>query len=158
MAGSKRSGGLLAYRRRDEAFEVLLVHPGGPFWKKKDHGAWTIPKGELDDAEDHLTAARREFEEETGFVPEGPYLPLGSVVQKSGKRVEAWGFEGDFDVTRLVSNRIDIEWPPRSGRRVSIPEVDRGEYFGVEEAMLRINPAQIPLIFALRAALEKKSE
>lgn len=158
MAGSKRSGGLLAYRMRDGQLEVLLVHPGGPFWSKKDHGAWTIPKGELDDSEDHLTAAQREFREETGFVPEGPYLPLGSIVQKSGKRVEAWGFAGDFDVTCLVSNRIDIEWPPRSSRRVSIPEVDRGEWFGVEEARLRINPAQIPLIFALQTALEKKSE
>jgi predicted NUDIX family NTP pyrophosphohydrolase len=158
MAGAKRSGGLLAYRIRNDALEVLLVHPGGPFWQKKDHGAWTIPKGELDEHEDHLTAARREFEEETGFIPDGPYLPLGSIVQKSGKRVEAWGFAGDFDVTLLVSNRIDIEWPPRSGRRVSIPEVDRGAYFGIEEAQLRINPAQIPLIFALRAALEKKSE
>lgn len=158
MARSKASGGLLAYRTRNGVLEVLLVHPGGPFWSKKDHGAWTIPKGELDENEEHLAAARREFAEETGFTSEGPYLPLGNVVQKSGKRVEAWGFAGDFDLTRLVSNRIEIEWPPRSGRKMSIPEVDRGEYFPVEEAEKRINPAQIPFIFALRAALEKKSE
>lgn len=143
---------------RNGALEVLLVHPGGPFWSKKDHGAWTIPKGELDESEEPLAAARREFEEETGFVSEGPYLPLGAITQKSGKRVEAWGFAGEFDVARLASNRIEIEWPPRSGRTISIPEVDRGEYFPLEEAQLRMNPAQIPLIFALRAAIEKKSE
>jgi predicted NUDIX family NTP pyrophosphohydrolase len=155
---AKQSGGLLAYRMRDGALEVMLVHPGGPFWKNKDAGAWTIPKGELDAEEDALSAACREFQEETGFAAEGPFLPLGHIVQKSGKRVEAWAFAGDFDVTALVSNHIDIEWPPRSGRKLSIPEVDRAQYFGAEEAQRRINVAQIPLIFALQAALEKNSE
>jgi predicted NUDIX family NTP pyrophosphohydrolase len=154
----KTSAGLLAYRWRQACLQVLLVHPGGPFWKNKDHGAWTIPKGELDVDEEPFVTACREFLEETGFEPAPPYLPLGTIRQKSGKEVRAWGFEGDFDVTKLVSNVIPIEWPPRSGRRVEIPEVDRGEYFGVEEAVLRVNPAQIPLISALQRQLEKKSE
>lgn len=158
MAPQKNSAGLLAYRLRGGSVEVFLVHPGGPFWKNKDHGAWTIPKGEMDPNEESLAAACREFLEETGFPPSAPYLPLGTIRQKSGKQVRAWAFAGDFDPSQLVSNLIHIDWPPGSGKRIQIPEVDRGDYFGLEEARLRVNPAQIPLIFALQNHLEKKSE
>ncbi|WP_231966700.1 NUDIX domain-containing protein [Terriglobus roseus] len=117
------------FRKRAEVFEVFLVHPGGPFWAKKDVGAWTVPKGEFTNDEGPLAAAQREFIEETGFIPQEPFLELGSVTQKSGKVVFAWAFEGDCDPADLRSNTCEIEWPPRSKRLVTIPEVDRGQWF-----------------------------
>ena len=122
------------YRSRDSRLEVFLVHPGGPFWAKKDLGAWSIPKGEYVDGEQPLEAAKREFREETGFAAEGKFLELGAVQQASGKIVSAWAFAGDCDPARLVSNHCEVEWPPRSGRRIDIPEVDRGGWFSVSEA------------------------
>jgi predicted NUDIX family NTP pyrophosphohydrolase len=150
---SKRSAGLLMYRRRESGIEVLLVHPGGPLWAKKDRGAWTLPKGEYDLEEDPLHAARREFQEETGFVAEGEFLALGSVRQKSGKIVAAWAFEGDCDPAKLVSNTCEIEWPPHTGRRMEIPEVDRGGWFGLAEAHAFIREEQGKLLDALAGIL-----
>jgi len=117
------------FRTNADSFEVFLVHPGGPFWAKKDAGAWTVPKGEIENDEEPLVAAQREFTEETGFIARGPFLELGSVTQKSGKVVLAWAFEGDCDPAELRSNTCEIEWPPRSKRLVTIPEVDRGAWF-----------------------------
>jgi predicted NUDIX family NTP pyrophosphohydrolase len=134
------------FRRRGSALEVLLVHPGGPFWAKKDLGAWTIPKGELEEGEDELATARREFEEETGFSPSGPFLPLGSVTQKGGKVVHAWAFEGDCAPETIRSNTFKVEWPPSSGQWREFPEVDRAQWFTLEEARRRINPAQVALL------------
>lgn len=128
------------YRRREGSIEVFLAHPGGPFWAKKD--LWTIPKGEYEDGEDPLDAARREFHEETGFEPSGPYLPLGEIRQASGKLVLGWAFEGDCDPGALRSNTCWIEWPPRSGRQIEIPEVDRGAWFDIEKARARIFQGQ----------------
>jgi predicted NUDIX family NTP pyrophosphohydrolase len=144
----KRSAGLLMYRRR-EVLEVFLVHPGGPFWAKKDLAAWTIPKGEYDDAEEPLAAAIREFHEETGFTPREPYLDLGTIKQPSGKLVHAWAFAGDCDPAALVSNTCEIEWPPRSGRMLTIPEADRGAWFTLAEARARIFKGQQHLLAAL---------
>jgi predicted NUDIX family NTP pyrophosphohydrolase len=139
---AKRSSGILLFRRTTE-LEVLLVHPGGPFWAKKDLGAWSIPKGEHDDAEESITAALREFGEETGTMPEeGELDDLGSVRQKSGKVVQAWALEGDLDADAIRSNTFTLEWPPRSGRQSEFPEVDRAAWFGIDEARERINPAQ----------------
>src|ERR1700677_979233 len=131
---SKRSAGLLMYRKRKGEIEVFVVHPGGPVWAKKDQGAWTLPKGEYEADEDPLVAAQREFQEETGFFASGNFIELGSVRQKSGKIVIAWAFEGDCDPAQLVSNTCEIEWQPRSGKRMEIPEVDRGSWFGFAEA------------------------
>ncbi|MDY7096063.1 MAG: NUDIX domain-containing protein [Acidobacteriota bacterium] len=144
----KISAGLLMFRRRD-APELFLVHPGGPFWAKKDRGAWSIPKGEVAEGEDLLAAARREFEEETSFVPLGPFLPLPPVRQKAGKEVHAWAFEGDHDPARLVSNLSIIHWPPGSGKTMEIPEIDRGGYFSPQEAREKLNPAQAEWVDAL---------
>lgn len=141
------------YRRAGERLEVLLAHPGGPLWRRKDEGAWTIPKGEYEDAEDPLAAARREFGEETGYGIEPPFIPLGEVVQKSGKRIAAWAFAGDGDPARLRCNTFEIEWPPRSGRMQTFPEIDRVGWFGVDEARRKINPAQQALVDRLEAAL-----
>lgn len=147
----KKSAGLLMYRRDVAAgLQVLLAHPGGPFWRGKDPGAWTLPKGECGEAEEPLAAARREFTEETGFGSAPPFLPLGEVAQKSGKRILAWAFEGDCDPALLRSNTFDIEWPPRSGQRQSYQEVDRIEWFTLDEARRRINPAQAALLQRLR--------
>lgn len=147
----KRSAGLLLYRIRARKVEVLLGHPGGPFFRKKDHGAWTIPKGLLEDeGEDELTGARREFEEETGMsVPDTELLDLGEIRMKSGKRVRAWAFRGDCDPEQLASNTFEIEWPPRSGQRAAFPELDRFAFFEVEEAAERIHPAQTPFVVRL---------
>lgn len=150
---AKQSAGLMMYRRRDGAAEVFLVHPGGPYWAKKDKGAWTIPKGEYGEDEDALKAARREFEEETGLAARGRMLELGTVKQKSGKVVRAWAFEGDFDPSRLKSNTCEIEWPPRSGRRMTIPEVDRGGWFGMDEAREYIREEQRELLETLRGVV-----
>jgi predicted NUDIX family NTP pyrophosphohydrolase len=137
------------YRRRPAGLEVLLVHPGGPFWAKKDLGAWTIPKGEIADREDELATARREFEEETGLRPDGTLIPLGSVKQKGGKVVHAWAFEGDADAGAIRSNTYQVQWPPGSGEWRAFPEVDRAEWFSLDEARRRINPAQAALIDTL---------
>jgi predicted NUDIX family NTP pyrophosphohydrolase len=143
---AKRSAGLLLYRRRNEALEVFLVHPGGPFWAKKDLGAWSIPKGEYAEDEDGLAAARREFEEETGFPAPANAIPLGELKQASGKLVTAWAAEGDCDPAKLASNTCEIEWPPRSGRKMEIPEVDRAAWFSIEEARRRILQSQLPVL------------
>ena len=147
------SAGLLMFRRRGGALEVLLAHPGGPAWTNKDLGAWTIPKGELAEGEDPLATARREFEEETGIRPEGAVYALGTVRQKSGKTVHAWAFEGDADPAAIRSNSFRMQWPPGSGQWQTFPEVDRAEWFSPDEARRRINPAQAPLIDALESTL-----
>jgi predicted NUDIX family NTP pyrophosphohydrolase len=146
----KRSAGLLMYRRSGGHVEVLLVHPGGPFWMKKDAGAWSIPKGEYDEGEDAFAAATREFREETGLVAQGSFLPLAPVRQ-SGKIVQAWAFEGDCQPESLRSSTFSLEWPPRSGRRQEFPEVDRAEWFGLEEARRKIIPGQVALLDELAA-------
>ncbi|HEV8226569.1 MAG TPA: NUDIX domain-containing protein [Methylomirabilota bacterium] len=146
----KRSAGLLMYRRREGHVEVLLVHPGGPFWMKKDAGAWSIPKGEYDEGEDAFAAATREFQEETGLVAQGPFLPLAQARQ-SGKIIQAWAFEGDCQPESLRSSTFALEWPPRSGRRQEFPEVDRAEWFGLEEARRKIIPGQVALLDELAA-------
>lgn len=150
----KRSAGLLLYRRKDESIEVFLVHPGGPFWSKKDLGAWSIPKGEYGDDETPLAAARREFEEETGFLPPPGAMELGEVKQAGGKLVKAWAAEGDCDPARLVSNTCETEWPPRSGRMIEIPEVDRAAWFPIEDAHVRIFQSQQPFLERLKQKLE----
>lgn len=137
------SAGLLMHRVRDGNLEVFLVHPGGPFFKERDRGAWTIPKGEVDEDEDLLQAAVREFEEEVGFRPDGPFRTLGETKQKGGKTVHAWAFAANRDPSHaLTSNTFELEWPPHSGRKQSFPEVDRGEFFRIEEARKKLNPAQ----------------
>ncbi len=141
------------YRVRAATLEVFLVHPGGPMWAKKNEGAWTIPKGEYDDAEEPLAAACREFTEETSFVAQPPFLELGSVRQKSGKVVIAWAFAGDADAKALVSNTCEIEWPPRSGKRLEIPEIDRGEWFSLDRARSYLRAEQVPLLEALEVRL-----
>ena len=141
------------YRRGEGGIEVFLVHPGGPFWAKKDAGAWTIPKGEYDSDEEPLMAAQREFTEETGFIAGGTFLSLGSVRQKSGKTVIAWAFEGDCDPETLCSNTCMIQWPPRSGKQMEIPEVDRGDWFSLEAAYARIRDEQKILLDRLSALL-----
>jgi len=139
---AKRSAGLLMYRGSGARIAVLLVHPGGPFWAKKDLGAWSIPKGEYASDEDALAVAQREFAEETGAQPRGKFRPLGEIVQAGGKRVAAWAVEGDFDPATLVSNTFETEWPPRSGRTRSFPEVDRAGWFSPEQAREKINAGQ----------------
>ena len=147
------SAGILLFRRRGRKLEVLLAHPGGPFWAGKDAGAWTIPKGLIDENEDPLAAAQREFAEETGYRPEGPFLPLGEVRQKAGKVVRAWACEGDLDATRTTSNLMSLEWPPRSGKWIRIPEVDRCDWFSPTAAREKLNPAQAAFIDRLEEAL-----
>ena len=147
----KRSAGILMYRNAGGELRVLLVHPGGPFWAKKDAGAWSIPKGEYGDGEDALACARREFAEELGRAQEGEFRELGEVTQRGGKRVTAWALEGDFDVETMVSNTFELEWPPKSGRRRLFPEVDRAAWFTVEEAHEKILPAQWDFIDRLVA-------
>jgi predicted NUDIX family NTP pyrophosphohydrolase len=145
----EQSAGILMYRRRGSAVEVLLVHPGGPFWKKKDDGAWTIPKGLQGEGEEALAAARREFEEETGAAPAGEFIPLGEFRQSSAKTVSVWAVEGDFDVTKLKSNTFTLEWPPRSGRSQEFPEIDRAAWFSPGEARRKILKGQWPVLEAL---------
>lgn len=152
----KRSAGLLMYRVRDRQGEVFLVHPGGPFWAKKDLGAWSICKGEYVDGELPLEAAKREFQEETGFVARGDFLDLGAVQQAGGKLVSAWAFAGDCDPAKLVSNRCQVEWPPRSGRTIEIAEVDRGGWFSFNEAKQRIMKSQTPFLDRLAQLLPEK--
>ena len=150
---AKRSAGLLLYRRRAGTLEVFLVHPGGPFWAKKDAGAWTIPKGEIDEGEDELAAARRETAEETGFAPEGDFMALPPIRQKAGKVVVAWAIEAECDPSQLRSNLFSMEWPPRSGRMAEFPEIDRGAWFSMDEARGKLLEAQLPLLDSLQAAL-----
>ncbi len=147
----KKSAGLLMYRVRRGVLEVLLVHPGGPFWEKKDAGAWFVPKGEIAANEDELSAAMREFQEETGLAPAGPFLALGSVRHKGGKTVIAWAFEGDCDPATLSSNTFTMEWPPRSGRQREFPEIDRAAFFTREAARRKMHPAEFAFVARLEA-------
>lgn len=149
----KKAAGILLYRTRDNILQFFLVHPGGPFWKNKDEGAWTIPKGELNENEDPLEAAKREFLEETGMEVRGEFLPLEPVKQKSGKTVYAWACEMDIDEKLIVSNTFQLEWPPKSGKYIDVPEVDRAQWFDLETASGKINPAQKSLLHQLN---EKK--
>jgi predicted NUDIX family NTP pyrophosphohydrolase len=148
-----RSAGILLWRRAAGAVEVLLVHPGGPFWARRDLGAWSIPKGELGTDEAPEMAARREFAEELGVEPDGDLVPLGEIRQKAGKQVLAFAAEGDVDTLAVRSNTFEIEWPPRSGRRQSFPEIDRAEWFGLEAARDRIIEGQRPFLDRLEAML-----
>jgi predicted NUDIX family NTP pyrophosphohydrolase len=150
---AKRSAGILMYRREGSEIEALLVHPGGPFWAKKDLGAWSIPKGEYAEGEEPLAIAVREFEEETGARPSGDFLPLGEIVQPGRNVVSAWAMEGDFDVGALKSNLFEMEWPPKSGRRASFPEVDRAEWFSIDAARKKILPGQSAFLDRLLSAL-----
>ena len=150
-----QSAGLLMYRIVDGEIEVLLGHPGGPFWIRKDEGAWTIPKGLVASGEEPLAAARREFAEETGHDPEGEAVPLGSARQAGGKTVHVWAMEGDFDPADLNSNSFEMEWPPRSGRRQSFPEIDRAAWFRVAEARKKILKGQALFIDRLLQALRQ---
>jgi predicted NUDIX family NTP pyrophosphohydrolase len=143
---AQTSPGLLMYRGAGEGIEVFLVHPGGPFWAKKDEGAWSIPKGIPNPGEDSLAAAKREFHEETGFTPEGDFRPLGAFKQPGGKIVHAWAFEGDCDPSKLASNLFEMEWPPKSGKRARFPEIDRAGWFGPSEASIKILPGQRPIL------------
>ena len=153
---SPRSAGILCYRLRGGAPEVLLAHPGGPFWAKKDLGAWTIPKGEIAEGEDAMAAAMREFNEETGIHATGPLAPLPPIRQRGGKTVLAWAMQGDCDPAALRSNTFLMEWPPRSGRMAEFPEVDRIQWFTFAEAQARILPAQAPLLHELERILNAK--
>lgn len=150
---TRQSAGLLMYRRRDAEPEVFLVHPGGPFWARKDIGAWSIPKGEYDQSEQPLQAARREFHEETGFPADGNFVSLGQLKQAGGKTVVAWAFEGDCDPATLISNTCSIEWPPRSGRQLEIPEVDRAHWFSLHDAGTYILKSQQPFLNRLSTLL-----
>jgi predicted NUDIX family NTP pyrophosphohydrolase len=142
----RTSAGLLLFRRRNHELQVLLIHPGGPLWLKKDEGAWSIPKGEIEDGEDPLAAARREFNEELGSPVSGEFIELAPIRQASGKVVHAWAVESDFDPATLTSGTFSMEWPPRSGRQQHFPEVDRAEWFTIDEATRKINKAQIALL------------
>ena len=150
----KQSAGLLVHRQRGRTREFFLVHPGGPFWAKKDAGAWSIPKGEYGVNEDALTAARREFTEETGLVIAGPFDALGTVRQSGGKTIHAFAAAADFDAEKIVSNTFRLEWPPRSGKFADFPEVDRAAWFSFEEAATKINGAQAEFLTRLRRVLE----
>jgi predicted NUDIX family NTP pyrophosphohydrolase len=154
---ARHSAGILLWKRERSSMLVLLVHPGGPFWKNKDAGAWSIPKGEYDGDEEPLAAARREFAEELGPLPAGEVTPLGEIRQKAGKAVTAFALEGDFDCASFKCNSFEIEWPPRSGKRASFPEIDQAQWFSLDEARVRINPAQAELIDRLTAALATSS-
>jgi len=147
-----KSAGILAYRKR-KRLEVLLVHPGGPFFKNKDAGAWSVPKGEFLDDEEPLAAAKREFEEETGQAVSGKFIPLGSVKLKSGKIVHAWAVEGEIDHETIVSNTFEIEWPPRSGKKIMVPEIDRAGWFNLTLARQKINEAQTKFIDKLASLI-----
>lgn len=150
---TKRSAGIVMFRWRERTPELLLVHPGGPFWAKKDVGAWSIPKGLFESGEDALSAAKREFEEETGCRPEGHFLELGSFRQPGGKTIWAWAVEGECDLGTFRSNVFSMEWPPKSGRIQQFPEVDRAGWFIATEAVQKISRGQVAIIEALLAKL-----
>lgn len=141
------------YRPGPQGPEVLLAHPGGPYWARKDEGAWTLPKGECGEGEEPLVAAQREFNEETGFAARGPFLPLGEVRQKSGKRIQAWAFAGECDPAQLQSISFEMEWPPRSGRRQAFVEIDRAAWFSLPEARRKLIAGQLPFLDRLQALL-----
>jgi predicted NUDIX family NTP pyrophosphohydrolase len=151
---ARKSAGLLMFRRRGGDLEVLLVHPGGPFWAKKDDGAWGIPKGEIDEGEDPLAAASREFTEETGLIPAAPFRALGEIRQLGGKRVHAWAVEGDGDAAAMRSNTFRMEWPPHSGTQREFPEIDRAEWFPIDAARRKILKGQLPLLHNLEHLLK----
>jgi predicted NUDIX family NTP pyrophosphohydrolase len=152
----KQSAALLVYRRRRGRLEVFLVHPGGPFWAKKDAGAWSIPKGEFTAGEDILAAARREFLEEVGQAPDGDFVALAPARQPSRKVIHTWAVEGDVDEGAITSNLFEMEWPPKSGRRAQFPEVDRGRWFALDEAKQRIQSGQVPILEELARKVEEK--
>ncbi|HEY2582677.1 MAG TPA: NUDIX domain-containing protein [Mucilaginibacter sp.] len=146
---AKQSAGILLFRKKEELLQVFLVHPGGPFFKNKDLGSWSIPKGEFLEDEDALVAAKREFLEETGQLVDGNFISLNPVTLQSGKKIYAWAVEGDIDHEVIVSNMFEMEWPPKSGRKQSFPEIDRASWFDVEAAKLKINSGQVGLIEGL---------
>jgi predicted NUDIX family NTP pyrophosphohydrolase len=152
-----KSAGILMYRRGDAGIDVLLVHPGGPFWRNRDLGAWSIPKGELDDGEDSEAAARREFKEELGIAAVGPLRPLGRVRQRAGKTVQAYALEGNLDVGGMRSNNVAIEWPPRSGRTMYVPEIDRAAWFVIPFAREKILAGQRPFLDRLESLCNDRS-
>ena len=151
---AKTSAGLLMYRFRGGTMEVLLVHPGGPFWRKKDEGAWSVPKGEVESGEELLATARREFHEELGLEAAGNFIPLTPIRQKGGKVVHAWAFQGDCDPAAIRGNTFTTEWPPKSGRAMEFPEVDKAAFFDLEAARRKINPAQAALLDQLDRLLK----
>jgi predicted NUDIX family NTP pyrophosphohydrolase len=153
MPKTRKSAGLLLHRLRGGALEVLLVHPGGPYWARKDAGAWTIPKGEFEDGEEPLAAARREFHEETGFDPQGEMTPLRPLRQPGGKVIHAWAVEGDADAAAMRSNMFSMEWPPKSGRLQEFPEVDRAAWMPLDEARAKIIAGQLPFLEELATRL-----
>jgi predicted NUDIX family NTP pyrophosphohydrolase len=153
---ARQSAGLLVYRRAKNGLQVFLVHPGGPFWAKKDRGAWSIPKGEFDESEEGLAAARREFREEVGQDIAGVFIALTPRRQPSRKTIHAWAVEGEVDAEALVSNEFELEWPPRSGRMQRFPEVDAGAWFALDEAKGRIQPGQLPILEELAQLLEER--
>lgn len=146
---AKQSAGILLYRIKDNKLQVFLVHPGGPFWKNKDEGAWSIPKGEFNEDEDALIAAKREFQEETGQAISGNFIPLKPVKQKSGKTVQAWAVKGDINESKIISNTFMLEWPPKSGKMMEVPEIDKAAWFDTQTAHIKINAAQAALIIEL---------
>ncbi len=145
----KTSAGILLYRRKDSGLQVFLVHPGGPFFTKKDEGYWSVPKGEIDEGEDPLATAQREFNEETGCTVAGKFIPLSPIKQKNGKIVFCWAVEGDCDADAITSNTFPLEWPPKSGRMREFPEADRADWFTVDQAKKKINAAQAALLAEL---------
>jgi predicted NUDIX family NTP pyrophosphohydrolase len=153
----KESAGILMYRLRNSTLEVFLVHPGGPYWAKKDPGAWSIPKGEFLEQEDRFGAAKREFQEETGFLPEGNFVALTPIKQPGGKFVYAWAVKGDCDATAIASNTFSMEWPPRSGKYQEFPEVDRAEWFTIDVGKEKILKGQVGLLEELSQIVEKDS-
>ena len=152
----RESAGLILYRFHENRLQVLLVHPGGPYFKNRDQGAWSIPKGEVEPGEELLETARREFAEETGVISAGPWIPLKPVVMNGGKIVHAWAFEGDYDLEVPCSNVFTLEWPPQSGRQQQFPEIDRAEFFDVDEAIQKIHMGQVGLIDQLRTLVANK--
>ena len=153
MAGTKLSAGILLYRTRDRMIQVLLVHPGGPFWARKDDGAWSIPKGEYAEGDDPLDVAKREFREETGSDVLGTFRPLSPLKQPSGKVIAAWAVEGDLDAAAITSNSFSLEWPPKSGKQHQFPEVDRAGWFDLAAARTKLLPGQRPFLDQLVALL-----
>jgi predicted NUDIX family NTP pyrophosphohydrolase len=148
---AKQSAGILLYRFINDQLQVFLVHPGGPFFRNKDEGSWSIPKGEFLDDEDPLDAAKREFLEETGQPINGKFIPLDPITQKAGKKVYAWAVEGDIDHENITSNLFELEWPPRSGKKQNFPEIDRAGWFNIDDAKMKINPAQAAFMDKLPA-------